>query len=117
MAELKEVIQEKDKQVEAEEVAAAKVASLEAEVARLNHALAEQERVWKLKCIRAAGAGDRVFWESDMYKQQLKSTYNRGHDEFSKTRCQAGWINEAATRKFYVEKDVAKKAWELMMPE
>ena len=90
VAELKEAMQEKDKQVEVGEVAAAKVVYLEAEVARLNHALAEQERAWKLKCARAAGAGERVFRESGVYKQQLRSAYNRGSDELSKTGCQAG---------------------------
>lgn len=57
VAELKKAMEEKDKQVEAGEVVAAKVASLEAEMAKLNHALAEQERAWKMKCARA---GERV---------------------------------------------------------
>ena len=41
MAELKEAIRKKDVQVEAEEVAIAKVASLETEVAKLTQVLAE----------------------------------------------------------------------------
>ncbi len=49
-------------------MAAAKVASLEAEVAKL-------KRAWKIKCARA---GERVFRENDLYKQQLNSAYNRG---------------------------------------
>lgn len=45
VAELKVVIQKKDEQLEAGEVAITKVASLETEAARLTHELAEQERV------------------------------------------------------------------------
>ena len=43
VAELKEVVRKKDEQVEALEVAAAKAASLEAEVAKLTQTLADQE--------------------------------------------------------------------------
>ena len=43
VAELKEAIRRKDEQVEAGEVAVAKVASLEAEVAKLTQSLAELE--------------------------------------------------------------------------
>ena len=43
VVELKKAMQEKDKQVEAGEVAAAKVVSLEVELTRLTQALAEQE--------------------------------------------------------------------------
>ncbi|KAL6209997.1 hypothetical protein ACLB2K_020935 [Fragaria x ananassa] len=57
VAELKEAIMRKDEQVEAGELAVAKVASLEAEVVRLTQSLAELEMSWKAKCGRAAGAG------------------------------------------------------------
>ena len=52
-----------------------------------------------------------------MYKQQLRSAYNRGQDKLSKTSCQAGWINEAGMHKWYAERDSTKKAWEQLTPE
>ena len=103
--------------MEALEVAAAKAASLEAEVAKLTQALADLEVSWKAKCERAAMAGQRLFREGEVYKQQLKGAYNKGQDELSRLGCQAGWINEAAMRKWYAEKNAAKVAWEQMTPE
>ena len=50
VAELKEAMQKKDEQVEAGQLAIAKVASLETEVARLTQSLAELEMSWKVKC-------------------------------------------------------------------
>ena len=47
VAELKEAIRRKDEQVEAGDLAVAKAASLEAEVARLTQSLAELEVSWK----------------------------------------------------------------------
>ena len=117
VAELKEVVRKKDEQVEALEVAAAKAASLEAEVAKLTQALADLEVSWKAKCERAAMAGQRLFREGDLYKQQLKGAYNKRQDDLSRLGCQAGWINEVAMRKWYAEKNAAKVAWEQMTPE
>jgi len=117
VAELKEVVRKKDEQMEALEVAAAKATSLEAEVAKLTQALADLEVSWKSKCERAAMAGQRLFREGEVYKRQLKSAYTKGQDELSRLGCQAGWINEAAMRKWYAEKNAAKVAWEQMTPE
>ena len=83
MAELKEDIRRKDEQVVAGEVAAAKVASLEAEVEKLTQALTELEVSWKAKCEWATGAGQKLFREGEVYKQQLKGAYNKGQDDFS----------------------------------
>ena len=82
--ELKEVIRRKDEQVVAGKVAAAKVASLEAEVEKLTQALAELEVSWKAKCERAAGAWQKLFREGEVYKQQLKGAYNKGQDDLSR---------------------------------
>ncbi|KAL6189620.1 hypothetical protein ACLB2K_041006 [Fragaria x ananassa] len=72
---------------------------------------------WKSKCERTAMAGQRLFREGEVYKQPLKGAYTKRQDELSRLGCQAGWINEAAMRKWYAEKNAAKVAWEQMTPE
>ena len=103
--------------MEARELVVSKAVSLDAEVARLTKSLAELEVSWKAKCGRAAEAAERLFHESEVYKQQLRGAYNKGQDDLSRTGCQAGWINESAMHKWYAERDAAKKAWEQMTPE
>lgn len=108
VAELKEAMRGKDEQVRARELAVAKVASLESEVARLTQFLTELKVSWKAKCGRAAGVRERLFCESEVYKQQLRGVYNKGQDDLSRAGCQMGWINKSAMRKWYAEREQAE---------